>query len=857
MKIWSVQEKPLILHTRILRNEDSYATITKRRATLTEQTFITLFNNKLKTNTMRKILCFLALALFAMAANAEVWKVGERADITQLKAGDVIAMKSITSLLSDEKPSAIWFGCHIVQSKNNFTTGAATNSYGMFPQVKDKSAFKLVEGPGANDKATYYLQEMTSGQYLALTRQDKFSVSLVASTAAATDFAFEKNPYTTDGEWLVHYENGEGWHFTPFHAYGFMYYGKASDMQGFNFYHVSEAENSFMPGEQVSCTEVEDGMEILMNVPYAYYDNGSLGQQYLENRQSAVDEHVYISTVFNQIPALSTSAGYNENNVWVLEYASPATTEGYSAFYRIKSKSTGEYIYRSTEQDRQSSATTAEQGKAMTFTFAPGSVKKYTSGPASLYNDKTITLIPDASAEYPYFGSAHGYGFAIFNNESFANWNIYKLQNVSEEAKKAAAYENLQSKIADCENSSIIIGTTPGYYTEASVNAYNDAIQAAKAVSTTAELSEILDAQAKLEAAFAALEVIPVVDGYYYWTNCRETYKDANGVYPGLYTNAETGYTSFKPFEEGQPEFIFKLTKSDDGNGFYAQNLANGYYMGGDIRESDKKDWYGGFLSCTAEPTFYQIFVLKEPGKYWVTDSEFGTPTSGGVSRCVDTTAPEGNIYRWTARADVITGDQIGYNLNTITPVMIENITIGATGYSTYVSDNALFIPAGVTAYGVTAVEGSELKLAELEGNVLAAGEPVILQGEAGKSYYLIATENEGAEVSGNLLEGTGAEGKAVGENEAYVLYNNEGTAVFRIAAAMTLPAHKAYLPASAVGRATSKVFQLGGDITGISSTETAAPNAKSATHYDLQGRRVIAPQKGQLYIVNGKKVIY
>ncbi|MBR1916232.1 MAG: tyrosine-protein phosphatase [Bacteroidaceae bacterium] len=183
-----------------------------------------------------------------------------------------------------------------------------------------------------------------------------------------------------------------------------------------------------------------------------------------------------------------------------------------------------------------------------------------------------------------------------------------------------------------------------------------------------------------------------------------------------------------------------------------------------------------------------------------------------------------------------------------------QEVTISEMGYSTYVSDKALVIPEGVTAYGVTGLDGTEVELTQLSGTVLAANVPVILAGEAGTTYYLSATDDAGSSIAGNLLVGTGTEGKTVGENEAYILYNNQGTAVFRIAGVMTLPAHKAYLPAAVVGGAGAKEYTLG-DLTGINNAQ--APNLESQTYFDLQGRKVAAPQKGQLYIVNGKKVLY
>ena len=51
-------------------------------------------------------------------------------------------------------------------------------------------------------------------------------------------------------------------------------------------------------------------------------------------------------------------------------------------------------------------------------------------------------------------------------------------------------------------------------------------------------------------------------------------------------------------------------------------------------------------------------------------------------------------------------------------------------------------------------------------------------------------------------------------------------------------------------------VFAVGKDqTTGVATIQTATD--ASAVIYDLQGRRVATPEKGTLYIINGKKVLY
>ena len=338
----------------------------------------------------------------------------------------------------------------------------------------------------------------------------------------------------------------------------------------------------------------------------------------------------------------------------------------------------------------------------------------------NVYNDAGsfgLTFVPDRFGWHANTdnGSTEGliYNFANTTDAANYNYNRWFLVPVPDEvitaldaAKKAAMFETLSNLITSYEAENIIASTNPGFYTDVSVQPYENALNTAKAITATDTYETQKAAYDALRAAHTALEVVEITEGYYYWINCRESYKTANGAYPGLYTDAATGYTKFKPFEKNHPEFIFKLTQSSNGNGWYAQNIADNYYMGGDSRETHA--WYGGYLSCTPDATYYQIFILKETGKYWVTDNEFGSPTSGGTSRCVNTTNATGNIYRWTARTDNIAESNYGYNLSSLIRVDVEAITIGATGYSTYVTDQALVIPTGVTAYGVSGVDGND-----------------------------------------------------------------------------------------------------------------------------------------------------
>ena len=85
-----------------------------------------------------------------------------------------------------------------------------------------------------------------------------------------------------------------------------------------------------------------------------------------------------------------------------------------------------------------------------------------------------------------------------------------------------------------------------------------------------------------------------------------------------------------------------------------------------------------------------------------------------------------------------------------------------------------------------------------------------------------------------------------VGDNVGF--YNYSGTKI---------PGFKAYLPKTALGLPSNGfIISFVDDPTAV---DAVIVNGQilNGQYYDLQGRKVAAPQKGQLYIVNGKKVLY
>ena len=187
-------------------------------------------------------------------------------------------------------------------------------------------------------------------------------------------------------------------------------------------------------------------------------------------------------------------------------------------------------------------------------------------------------------------------------------------------------------------------------------------------------------------------------------------------------------------------------------------------------------------------------------------------------------------------------------------------VTIGAAKYATlFYSDTSLEVPAGVTATTYTIAEDN-VTLVESKvytvGNVIPAGEAVVLQGAANTySFDIVATE--ATPDANNLLIGT--DELTTFEEDGYKFYmlsngiygigfylqNESGNSIAN-------DEHKAFLRV-AEATASKAFFSLGGEATAINSVATAKKETKGV--FDLQGRRVDNPVKG-LYIMNGKKVV-
>lgn len=183
------------------------------------------------------------------------------------------------------------------------------------------------------------------------------------------------------------------------------------------------------------------------------------------------------------------------------------------------------------------------------------------------------------------------------------------------------------------------------------------------------------------------------------------------------------------------------------------------------------------------------------------------------------------------------------------------NLTFSSAGYLTWVAtaDIDFSQTEGVTAYQIT--EATPQGITAEEVKKVPKGAAVMLKGSGTKT--LKRTTEEVADLSDNKMLActdasvTGITGSAT-STYIYVLGNgNKGLGFYMLSG--TLQAGKGYLNIS--GGAGAKPSFIAFEETTDISNAAVETTVDDGTYYNLQGVRVMNPQKG-IYIKNGKKVV-
>ena len=331
--------------------------------------------------------------------------------------------------------------------------------------------------------------------------------------------------------------------------------------------------------------------------------------------------------------------------------------------------------------------------------------------------------------------------------------------------------------------------------------------------------------------------------------------------------NIDTKSATATPTEQFTGYYIVK--EGDSGNPWTVQGKM--YLVSGTTYTGGVENWAGKCFAVAPNTALNDDFTgIKDWDKVL-------RPKNEGSNYIVDF-----NYYddKFETTADNATNDKVWqvantndgmvdiaiYNDGTFSITCCTQAAIGEEGYATYsVAGPCEITDPGATAY-IVVEEGGSYKLKEIPaGKAIPANTGIILKGSKG-SYNVSSSTAAKADVSGNLLIGTGGSNYTITGNDGvknytpYIFANgNNGVGFYLIKkfdGTQTIDAHKAFLalPKGAGARAFIG-FDETGEATGISASLNEKGEMVNKKVFNLSGQRVSQPTKG-LYIVNGKKFV-
>ena len=397
--------------------------------------------------------------------------------------------------------------------------------------------------------------------------------------------------------------------------------------------------------------------------------------------------------------------------------------------------------------------------------------------------------------------------------------------------------------VEEYEALDIVGGVNPGEYSDATVQALDEAIALAKEV--------VVATEADIEAltnAYNALATNPVVAGLYRIVSAASAFTEAKGItcYAKDTYHGQRHYPGWANVNENDPLQYWVL--EDAGEGKF------------NIKAAYEGNYLTTATSMTTEAKAAEFISLGR--------AQYNIKLSGDdkALHCNGWNWPgvtEAGLTKWDTGAD----EPSAWKLVAVTeePEFTFDLNVSAAGYATLMLAYNATIPAGVTCNTVSVENGCAF-LNAIEGNVLPAKTPVVVA--AAPEKYTFASTTEAATVSAaNELQGTLYPRLITPEvgTACYVLANkNNVVGLYKAAldesenTAFLNGANKVYLSAT-VETADAEAPAMfaftrgeeGDDSTGIENVESD----EELVIYDLAGRRVQKMEKG-IYIVNGRKVV-
>ena len=507
----------------------------------------------------------------------------------------------------------------------------------------------------------------------------------------------------------------------------------------------------------------------------------------------------------NYVPKVTESVEYGNSSYNTQEHADKISWAIYNVDngfkFAFRNKLTGKYITVTGVADGNAqNVVYTDKANATAFEIIPDA--------ASYNGDYAIKSVTDGTTGYVCSTSA-GYQYATYysGNGHQGAW------------VKFVEAPDFAAMIEDVNNTLSLLGGKLGQYTATDKDAA-DAAKTAMENSSTVKLNTLNTYKNLLDGATLNM---PKAGTYF-----RVAY-DYGGETGKLYMQSTASSVKGVQFTSGTgKESIW----------FYYNGALYSYNAGQCLRETGNDrglQAVGGKTNVTFSAS------TRAKGKYNITCGSYIHANSSGSNFFTDHCSSNN-----CAAHDLI--------LEEVTELPL---TITAAQFATFYAPVAVELPEAVNAHTVS-INGEWAVLSE-GFKTVPANTGVILSGEAGE-YNASITSTDTTVESG--LEGTVAKSVIKKEDgkQYYILgyidnvaglytpvYSNTDDTKF------TNGSHKAYLAVKGANGAASYSFRFDDGTTGIEGVTSASGKVEAI--YDLQGRKVTAPDKG-MYIIDGKKVL-
>ena len=323
------------------------------------------------------------------------------------------------------------------------------------------------------------------------------------------------------------------------------------------------------------------------------------------------------------------------------------------------------------------------------------------------------------------------------------------------------------------------------------------------------------------------------------------------------YDNTQNGYMTFLFKITGLSDFLWnKCTVGIlpiNGSGVAQTKSASPRYFTFEVSSGSES------TSLTNVATLAETNIVDTFNGYnsiWHDISVSGTKTSAPAEMYLQVKITKTDSQGCFVAINKITLSKVSYPVT-----LAETTNVGNA--ATFSAEEATTVPEGVNIYKVvTSADNSTATLTQVESSVIPAGQGVILLSNTVTSANLYATTTVDASAfSGNELIAipNGGVPEVAGKTLYVFTKNTEGAALFKLldTTGDSFAANKACLGITPSNEAPATIrMSLDNNLTGIGTVANEKPAVGNNTLYDLTGRRVTKPAKGQICISSGRKIL-